>query len=186
MPSNKKTAAKQKSLVGERIVLRPFARKDLPHTLRWYNDPEMRELIGEAEPITRSKAEKWYKGICADKDRMWYAIVLKDGNRVVGEAGLLHMFKPWRSTDMTVIVGEKDAWGKGYGTDAGHLLLDLAFTKLGIHRVSIGVVSSNKRAMKYWKGLGFKKEGVQRDAHMWAGEYDDFVMMSILENEYKS
>jgi len=97
----------------------------------------------------------------------------------------LRMFRPWRSTDMTIIIGEKDAWGKGYGTEVGRLLLDYAFNRLGFHRISIGVVGFNKKALKFWESLGFKKEGVERDAHYYDNEYSDGVMMSILEDEFK-
>jgi RimJ/RimL family protein N-acetyltransferase len=70
------------------------------------------------------------------------------------------MFKPWRCTGMTIIIGEKDKWGKGYGTEAGHLLVNYAFLRLDFHRVSICVVGFNERALKFWENLGFKKEGV--------------------------
>ena len=186
MPRKKEERATQESLISKRVYLRPFGRNDLSYVQKWYNDPEIREMTGEAAPMSRAKAERWYRGLCADKDRIWSAIVLKKGNRVVGEAGLLRMFKPWRCTDMSIIIGEKDAWGKGYGTEAGRLLLDYAFTRLGFHRVSIGVVALNERALGFWEGLGFKKEGVQRDGYLCNGEYSDFVMMSILEDEYKN
>jgi RimJ/RimL family protein N-acetyltransferase len=112
-------------------------------------------------------------------------IVLKRNGRVIGEAGLLRMFRPWRNTDMTIIIGEKDAWGKGYGTEAGHLLLDYAFNRLGFHRISIGVVGFNKRALRFWENLGFKKEGVERDEYFYDNRYSDGIMMSILENEFR-
>jgi RimJ/RimL family protein N-acetyltransferase len=111
---------------------------------------------------------------------------LKKGDQVIGEAGLLRMFKPWRCTDMTIIIGEKDAWGKGYGTESGRLLLDYAFERLGFHRVSVGVVALNERALRFWEGLGFKKEGIERDGYYCDNEYSDFIMMSILEDEYKA
>jgi diamine N-acetyltransferase len=95
------------------------------------------------------------------------------------------MFRPWRSTDMTIIIGEKDAWGKGYGTEVGHLLLDYTFGQLGFHRVSIGVVGFNKRALKFWESLGFKKEGVRRDEYYYVNEFSDCIMMSILEDDYE-
>ena len=97
----------------------------------------------------------------------------------------MRMFKPWRHTDMTIIIGEKDEWGKGYGTEVGHLLLHYAFRQLGFHRISIGVVGSNKRALRFWRSLGFKKEGVQRDEYYYDNKYIDGVMMSILEDEYR-
>jgi diamine N-acetyltransferase len=173
------------SLIGERVVLRPFSKDDLSYIQKWSNDAELRRLIGEVAPMSRADTEKWFREFVADKDQVWFAIVLKKSDRVIGEAGLLRMFRPWRSTDMTIIFGEKDEWGKGYGTEVGHLLLHYAFRQLGFHRISIGVVGFNKRALKFWEGLGFKKEGVERDAHFYDNKYSDGIMMSILENEYR-
>ena len=171
-------------LVGERIILRPFTKKDLTYIQRWSNDAELRKLIGEIAPMSQAEVEKWFKELRSDENRLWYTIVLKKDDRVVGEAGLLRMFKPWRNTDMTIIIGEKDQRGKGYGTEAGHLLLTHAFHDLGFHRISIGVVGFNKKAIQFWKNLGFKKEGIEREEYYCDNKYSDFIMMSILENEY--
>jgi diamine N-acetyltransferase len=181
---NVKTVERE-SLVGERIFLRPFGRDDLPYIQKWSSDAELRKLIGEVAPMSRADTEKWYRELLADKDRVWFAIVVKKGDRVIGEAGLLRMFRPWRNTDMTIIIGEKDARGKGYGKEAGHLLLSHAFEHLGFHRVSVGVVGFNKNAIRFWKSLGFKKEGVKRDEYFCDNKYSDFVLMSILENEFR-
>jgi RimJ/RimL family protein N-acetyltransferase len=176
---------KRKSLVGERVFLRPFEKKDLTYIQRWSNDAELRKLIGEVAPMSRADTDKWYRELLADKDRVWFAIVLKKDGRMIGEAGLLRMFRPWRSTDMTIIIGERDAWGKGYGKEVGHLLLSYAFEHLGFHRVSIGVVGFNKNALRFWKSLGFRNEGVERDAHFYDNKYADSIVMSILEDEYR-
>jgi RimJ/RimL family protein N-acetyltransferase len=172
-------------LTSRRVYLRPFGKDDLPYIQKWSNDAELRRLIGEVASMSRAETEKWYKELLADKDRVWFVIVLKKGDRVIGEAGLLRMFRPCRSTDMTIIIGERDEWGQGYGTEVGHLLLDYAFARLGFHRISIGVVGFNERALRFWKSLGFKKEGVERDAHYYDNEFSDGIMMSILEDEYK-
>jgi RimJ/RimL family protein N-acetyltransferase len=181
----RKNVSKQEILTGRRVCLRPFSRDDLPYIQKWSNDAELRRLTGEVAPMSQAETEKWYKELLGDKDRMWFVIILKRDNRVIGEAGLLRMFRPWRNTDMTIIIGEKDAWGKGYGTEVGHLLLDYAFRRLGFHRISIGVVGFNKRALRFWESLGFKKEGIERDEYYYDNEYSDGVMMSILEDEFK-
>ena len=186
MPAPKKRTSTRKTLKGERVYLRPFCKDDLAYVQKWSEDPEMRRLTGEVAPMTRAEAEKWYRRARADKDRVWFAIVLKDGDRVIGEAGLLRMFRPWRCTDMTVIIGEKGVWGRGLGTEAGRLLLDHAFGELSFHRISVGVVGFNERAVRFWKGLGFREEGIQRDGYHCDGEFSEFVMMSILEDEYRN
>lgn len=183
--SIREDAPGQETLTGDRIYLRPFGRKDSAYLQKWSNDAEIRRLTGEVAPMSPAETEEFYEKLRVDKDRLWFVIVLKKNDRVIGEAGLLRMFRPWRNTDMTVVIGEKDAWGKGYGTEAGNLLLDYVFNRLGFHRVSIGVVGFNRRALRFWRNLGFKKEGVERDDYYCDGKFSDFIMMSILEDEYK-
>jgi len=178
------STVEKKSLIGERVFLRPFEKRDLTLSQRWLSDSELIRLIGEVAPWSRTDIKKWYKDLLADKDQVWFAIASKKGNRVIGEAGLLRMDRPRRSTDMTIIIGEKDARGKGYGKEVGRLLLSYAFESLKFHRVSVGVVGFNKDALRFWESLGFKKEGVERDAYFYDDKYSDCIMMSILENEY--
>ena len=78
MPKGKVVrTAERKSLIGERIFLRPFEKGDLTHFQRWENDAELRKLIGEVAPMSRMEVEKWYEDLLADQDRVWFAIVLK-------------------------------------------------------------------------------------------------------------
>ncbi len=182
----KRNLSKRGLLIGRRVCLRPFGKSDVDYVQKWSSDPEIRKLTGEVAPMGRMEAGKLYKELRADKERLWFMVVLKKTGRVIGEAGLLRMFKPWRCSDMSIIVGEKDAWGKGYGTEAGRLLLDYIFGRLGFHRVSVGVAALNERALRFWEGLGFKREGVEREGYYCDNEYSDFIMMSILEEEYNA
>lgn len=109
---------------------------------------------------------------------------MTENQQVIGDAGLLRMFTPWKTTDMSVSIGEKDMWGLGYGTDAGRRLLQYAFDDLRFHRVAINVESCNTRALRFWTGLGFQQEGIARESYYYDGQYSDF-MMSILEEEYR-
>jgi diamine N-acetyltransferase len=172
-------------LEGEKVVLRPFEKEDLVHVRKWTNDPEVRPLIGEVMPMNQASAEAWFEKAKNDPDRVWFVIVIKDSGQVIGETGLLRMFHAWRTTDLTIIIGEKSAWGKGYGKEAIKLLMDYAFGSLNFHRIAIGVVSTNERALRFYERAGFRKEGVQRDGYYYDHKYHDFVMMSILEDEFR-
>jgi diamine N-acetyltransferase len=173
-------------LVGERLYLRPLEKEDLPAIRRWWNDPEARRLIGEVLPMSQAAAEEFYERVRTDKERVWFVIVLKEGDRAIGEAGLLRMFPAWRTTDMSIIIGDKAAWGQGYGVEVARLLLDFAFGALNMHRVAVGVVGFNERALRFWEKVGFRREGLQRDGYYCDHAYHDFVMMSILEEEFRT
>jgi diamine N-acetyltransferase len=172
-------------LIGERLYLRPLEKADLPVIREWANDPEIRRLTGEVKPMGEAGAEEFYGRVCGDPDRVWFLIILKEGDRPIGEAGLLRMFPAWRTTDLSIIIGDKGAWGQGYGTEAILLLLNYAFGHLNFHRVAIGVVDFNERALGFYEKIGFKREGVQRDGYYYAHKYHDFVMMSILDDEFR-
>ena len=173
-------------LIGERVYLRPLAKEDLIHLRKWVNDAEVRGLIGEVRPMTQIGAEQYLEKVQNDESRVWFVIVLKEDGKVIGEAGLLRMFHAWRTTDLTIILGEKEEWGKGYGTEAIDLLLDYAFGNLNFHRVAVGVVGFNEAAVRFYEKAGFTKEGIQRDGYYYDHEYHDFIMMSILEDDFRA
>jgi len=175
---------KSRVLIGKRVCLRPLQEDDLVHLRRWSEDAELRGLIGATSPMSHADCEKFFEKVYADADREWFIVVVKHDNHVIGQAGLLRMDRNWRATDVTVIIGERAEWGKGYGTETILLLLDHAFRHLDFHRVSIGVVGFNERALHFWEKTGFKREGIERDGYYYDGKYYDFVMMSMLEDEF--
>ena len=176
---------KPKTIVGERVYLRPYRKEDLKFMFKWMNDPEILGLVGEVKPWSRSALSRFYDRVRTEKDRAWFSVVLKDGDRVIGETGLLRAFWPWKNTDLTIEINEKDVWSQGYGTETINLLLSWAFDTLGFHRVSIGVVGFNDRALHFYEKNGFRREGVLRDGYFHGGKYHDFIMMSILEDEFR-
>ncbi len=170
-------------LVGRRVCLRPVEPDDLPVILQIANDPELRAMTGGVQPMSRACAEEWLSDIRRDPTRRWFAIVLREDGRVIGEAGLLRIFHEWRGADMTVIIADKALWGKGLGTEAANLIIEHAFGSMSLHRLAIGVAAANPRAIRFWQSLGFQREGVLRDGCFCDGRFQDFIMMSLLSTD---
>jgi diamine N-acetyltransferase len=174
-----------KFLAGKLVYLRPIAKADLDQLAVWFNAPEIRAVTGEVFPTSPLGMEEFLTRIQSDPTRVWFGIVTQDEDRLIGEAGLLRMFPAWRTTDLSIILGDKTTWDKGYGSEVMKLLLDYAFGHLNFHRVAIGVVGTNERALRFYEKLGFKQEGLQRDGYYFDHSYQDFVMMSLLDDEYR-
>ncbi len=172
-------------LSGEKVYLRPVEQADMALFYRWANDPETRGLIGETRPSTYAATVEYYDRVQKEPDRVWLAVVVRQANQLVGETGLLRMFPAWRTTDWSLIIGPKAARGQGYGSEAAQLMLNYAFGHLGFHRVAVGVVGFNTAALRFYERLGFKREGLQRDGYYYAHRYHDFVMLSLLEDEFR-
>jgi RimJ/RimL family protein N-acetyltransferase len=174
-----------KFLVGEKVYLRPIEKEDLKYVCKWVNDPEIRGKMGETLPMNMTRANEWFEKAVKDKDRVWFIIVAKETGQVIGEGGFLRIYHPWRSSDISIILGEKSAWGKGYGSEAMALMLDYGFGHLNLHRISLGVFAFNETAIRFYERAGFKREGIQREGYYYDNAYHDIIMMSILEDEHR-
>jgi len=85
-----------------------------------------------------------------------------------------------------IMIGEKDCWGKGYGSDAITTLLRYCFEELGMRRVDLITDSENHRAQHAYKKCGFRVEGLMRQYRTKNGRIIDDVMMSILSSDWFS
>jgi RimJ/RimL family protein N-acetyltransferase len=82
------------------------------------------------------------------------------------------------------MLGEKDEWNQGYGTETMTLLLQHCFNTLNLNRVFLQVYAQNERAKQAYKKAGFIEEGRLREAVYKHGNYDDLIVMSALRSEW--
>ena len=172
----------KESIIGNKIVLRNLHNDDAEFFAHWYNIPEVMFECGFNEPTTlAAELERIARPEEADED--WYAITDLSG-KVIGETGFLRLWRHWKCTDMSMIIPNPDDQGKGYGSEAGRLMIDRAFRYYELNRISVGVVELNVQAVKYWERLGFKREGIQEQGYFYNGEFSNFIMMRLLRDEY--
>ncbi|MEN6368221.1 MAG: GNAT family protein [Thermotogota bacterium] len=171
-------------LVGECVYLRPLDEADLDRCMRWINDPDLLPFLMRRTPMSRSAEREWLLEQGRSETSFSLAIVLKDGDRHIGNVGL-HGIHPFNhSAEFGIFLGEADAREKGYGTEAARLLLEHGFRELGLHRIQLHVYAFNARARRAYEKLGFHVEGTKRDAYYRGGRYHDVIVMSILESEW--
>jgi RimJ/RimL family protein N-acetyltransferase len=84
-----------------------------------------------------------------------------------------------------IVIGDKNYWGQGYGTDAVRAVLRWAFDYLNLNRVWLTVYDYNERAFRCYAKCGFRHEGTMRQAKYADGEHHDELMMGILRDEFQ-
>jgi RimJ/RimL family protein N-acetyltransferase len=167
---------------GTKTRLRALEHDDLPHFVRWINDPETRRFMVIRYPLSMAEEEKWWDRFL-DRDDYIFAIEAADG-RYIGNIGL-HDIEPENSRAMLgIIIGHKNYWGQGYGTDAIQAMLGWVFGYLNLNRVYLTVYSYNERAIHCYQNCGFRHEGTMRQARYIDGQYYDEWMMGILRHEF--
>ncbi len=173
-------------LTGERIDLAALRRADLDALARWWDDADVTHFLEMGLRPTREKdIEAFWRMASESEDNVAFAIRAKDG-RVVGTCGLYAISWVCRRAQFNILIGEKDVWDKGYGTEAAKLILHYAFDKLNLESVQLGVNADNQRAIASYKRVGFVAEGVRRRFIYRNGRYYDMAVFSVLRDEYMS
>jgi RimJ/RimL family protein N-acetyltransferase len=168
---------------GTKVRLRALEEEDLPHFVAWINDPETRRFMAMRYPLSMTEEESWWQGYLKRKNDHIFAIEAEDGT-YIGNVGLHNIEPENRRAMLGIMIGHKDYWGRGYGTDAVRTVLGWAFGYLNLHRVYLTVYAYNQRAIRSYEKCGFRNEGTMRQARYTDGHYYDELMMGILRDEF--
>lgn len=175
------------NLVGEKVALGPIRRDLLAVYQRWINDFEvLRPLsVRGLQPQTAEGEVAWYERMAVSQTDVEFTIYERSSLRPIGNLGLHQIDHYNRTAIFGILIGEKDCWGKGYGTEATRLVLDYAFTGLGLQNVMLNVFATNERAIRAYTRAGFREIGRRRQAHRVAGNPEDIVLMDCLATEFE-
>jgi len=174
-------------IYGERIRFRHAERDDLPVFVEWINDPEVRQGIALYLPMSLANEEKWFEGMLQrpiDEQPLCIEIRLGDDWQLIGNCSFFGIDHRVRSAEVGILIGDKNYWNQGYGTEAMALLLAHGFNTLNMNRIFLRVYETNPRAIRSYEKAGYVLEGRQRQAHFIDGEYVDVLLMSVLHGEW--
>ena len=136
---------------GERVALGPLRRDLLLRYQRWINDLGTMRTLGLAPlPMTSEKEQDWYDRQSKAEENGPFTIYERETLRPIGNTGLHGVDHRDRSATFGILIGEPDCRGKGYGTETTRLMLDYAFTALGLNNVMLTVFEFNSA------GTGFR------------------------------
>ena len=97
-------------------------------------------------------------------DAIWFTIYAIEGWQPIGTTDLFEIDHRLRTARFGMLIGEADARGKGYGTETVRLMLDYAFTALGLHNVMLNVSEYNLAGRRAYEKAGFKEFGRRRES----------------------
>jgi RimJ/RimL family protein N-acetyltransferase len=174
------------TLVGDLVALGPAHKGILPLLWRWENDLELSVLTGDpVHPLSPEGIDSLYERYSKNEPgHASFAIYERATLRPIGTIGLPNINHAHRTAELGIGIGEHDCWGKGYGTEATRLILDFAFTVLGLHNVMLRVFSYNERAIRSYQKVGFKEMGRRRQAQRIGGQAYDVVYMDCLATDF--
>jgi RimJ/RimL family protein N-acetyltransferase len=153
--------------------------------VRWGRDSEYMRLQ-DSEPARLWTAKQVKEFLEKDINSIhFFAIHTLEEDKLIGEIDLAGFNWQARSAWVGIGLGERDYWGKGYGSDAMNLILRYAFHGLNLRRVNLTVFEYNPRGIRSYEKVGFRHEGrskqwLNRDGKRW-----DMIYMGILREEWE-
>jgi diamine N-acetyltransferase len=175
------------NMVGERVAIGPLRQDLLPLYSRWANDFEvMATVTPTIRPLSLESEQAWYERAVSDEQLARFTIYVREGLRPIGTTSLYGIHHGNRTATFGMLIGERECWGHGYGTEATRLMLDYGFTGLGLHNIMLSVRSWNVRGIRAYTRAGFKEIGRRREAIRLGGRAYDEVLMDCLASEFES
>ena len=172
---------------GLKVVLRPLnIETDLEACWKWINDPEVNRYLLATPPISLQEERKFFEKVSQrNSDSVCFGIETLDERRFIGTVGISSIRPIERIGSTGSLIGEKDCWSKGYGTDAKMLLLNHAFNTINLSKVNSSVTQFNERSAAALKKQGYVQEGIVRQDIFREGQYWDRIVFGLLKSEFE-
>lgn len=181
-------------ILGERVRLRRVEREDLPRFAAWLNDAEVRRQLALLYPMGLAHEEAWFEAqLKAEPAVQPFAVDVRAQSPAtagpdldwthVGGAGFHGVDWPSRAAELGLLIGNKEYWGRGYGTDATRALVRWGFRELNLNRVWLRVFEDNAAGIRCYEKVGFRLEGRLRQDRFREGRYVDTLVMGVLRDE---
>lgn len=147
---------------GASVALRRHVPANLPAFQRWYATPEIARLLRhDLAPMGERASRSYFNTLILPMSAQGtcWAIHLVANDRLIGTTALTEISRHRGSGLFRIVIGEADAWGHGYGTEATRLVCEEAFTRLELRQVNLEVFAHNPRAIATYQRVGFVETG---------------------------
>ncbi len=174
-------------IYGDRIRLRAVEKEDIDKFMQWVNDPEVTGNLQFVFPMSRVQEEQWVERAASGDDPTDRVFIIEklDGS-YLGNLGLHDIDRRVGKAVVGIVIGEKDEWGKGYGTEALRTILQFSFDTLNLQKVDLTVLADNERAQRAYEKCGFEVVGRLPRHEYRDGKYVDVLVMSVLRENFEA
>mgnify|MGYP002836596204 CR=1 FL=1 len=171
-------------LTGNNYLLVPMTLEHITKEyIGWLNDPNVNQFLEvRNSPQTRLSVEHYINDFSQSDDKYLWAIFPVDGT-LIGTVNLHSIDSYHKTCELGLMIGNIDYWGKTTSTEAISLVINFAYTELGLNRIAGGTYSSNIGMNFTFKKLGFTREGIMRLAYFDGKKFIDAWRWGLLKSE---
>lgn len=127
---------------------------------RWVNDTEVTKKLILDPPFSREDEEWFFEEVQCNLQMLHLTILDKKTKIPIGNSTLTRDVLNPRSADLGLLIGEKEFWGKGLGTEIIHEMTHVGFSLLDLERIHARVFGENTASRRIFEKCGFREVGV--------------------------
>jgi diamine N-acetyltransferase len=170
-------------VTGERVALGPLREDLVPVYARWMTTLEVARGLGNTTIYTVEAEKGWYEQAAKpDPGQAHFVVYDRFDLEPIGTTGLINIDHRHGTATFEIMLGERR--GQGLGTETTRLVLDWAFTVLGLHNVDLVVFAWNRPAIRCYEKAGFREIGRRRGGAVCMGRRFDVVIMDAVAEEF--
>lgn len=165
------------------VSLRPLTENDTANIVKWRNSDSVRKNLYTQTILTSEQHLNYYRNtVQAGKCVQYIISVIENGKNLdIGTAFIKNIDWANRKGEFGMFIGENSFRGKGYAAPVVQKILEIAFSKLMLHRVYLSVMADNVPAIKTYERAGFLREGRLQDDYLRNDGFIDIIVMGITE-----
>lgn len=167
---------------GERMILRELTPEDVTERyVCWMNDSDITQFLETRfQPCTKETLTVYVEEKQFDSNSAFLGMILKKDRRHIGNIKLGPINWIHSIGSIGIMIGEKECFGKGYATEAIGLVVDFAYSRLNLHKLTSGCYENNRGALRAFKKNGFVIEGVRKQHAVFCGEFIDVIELGLI------
>jgi [ribosomal protein S5]-alanine N-acetyltransferase len=116
-------------------------------------------------------------------DILFFAMIELESGRHVGNIKIGPVDSHHGTADLGLLIGEKDCWGRGYGTEAISLATELAFERPELRKLTASCYGENAGSAAAFQKAGWKDEGRRPAQFLLDGAPQDQLMFGIVRDD---
>jgi RimJ/RimL family protein N-acetyltransferase len=167
-------------IVGPRLTLRTLTDEAAtgPY-LGWMQDPEVLRYL-EARHVRHDAASliAFIRAANASAAALLMGLFERESDQHVGNIKLEPIDRINRRAELGLIVGDRSKWGRGYGRESIGLIAGYAFSALGLHKLTAGLLEPNLASRKAFAAAGFAVEACLAQHFLFEGRWVEAVRMA--------
>lgn len=170
-----------------RIYLRDVQEQDATERyVAWMNDAAVTRYMETRFATHTVESLREYVSMMRHKaGTLFLAIVVREGDRHIGNIKLGPIDQVHGLADVALMIGDRQAWGKGYATEAIAALSEHAFRTLGVRKLTAGCYAANVGSRRAFEKAGYHVEATRPAHYFCDGVYEDAVLMALFNGDYR-